>query len=196
MDPVRSYYPEQRRTIAVDVSNLTGGLTPGYTFNVKELMWMLRGGRQPASICESRAAGYHTHLEQAPDWESAGVQWMHKLNQQGKVQEHLVDAALTAFVFRSLLDDDRRKGDSTLVLASGDGNDNHDDPSFIESVLLSLKKGCRVEVWTWRGSCSLRYRWLERCVARFARTSGLKESIFTVHELDKYRDKLEIARGF
>ena len=50
-----------------------------------------------------------------------------------------------------------RNAGRTLVLLTGDGNDNAGRVSFIETVDRALQDGWTVEVWAWRRSTNRRY---------------------------------------
>lgn len=49
----------------------------------------------------------------------------------------------------------------TLVLLSGDGNNNYGKGTFPECAERALQQGWRVEVWAWKGSTNKRYRRLQ-----------------------------------
>ncbi len=62
-----------------------------------------------------------------------------------------------------------RNSGRTLVLLTGDGNDNTGWVSFIDTVERALREGWTVEVWAWRGSTSRQYmdfasEYRSRCV--------------------------------
>jgi hypothetical protein len=53
---------------------------------------------------------------------------------------------------------DRAPFTTTVVLATGDGNDENPFSSFVRAVKACLIQGVRVEIWAWRESCSAKYR--------------------------------------
>ena len=50
----------------------------------------------------------------------------------------------------------QRAASTSVVLATGDGNDDNEHASFIRSVRACLAHGVSVELWAWRASCSKR----------------------------------------
>ena len=82
-----------------------------------------------------------------------------------------------------------RNSGRTLVLLTGDGNDNAGRMSFVDAVDRALQEGWAVEVWAWRGSTSRRYidfareytsrsaqtkvrKWLQRAVGTAPRSAA------------------------
>jgi len=94
--------------------------------------------------------------------------------------EQFVDDALIAQMQRALLDYPR--GGRTMVLVSGDGNDNHGRASFLSVVGNALQMGWNVEVWSWRCSCSRRYRELQAVYGG--------QGVFKLFFLDNVREQV------
>jgi hypothetical protein len=69
--------------------------------------------------------------------------------------ESFVDDALIAQMLMTIAGEEKPH---TLVLLTGDGNDNNGRASFVGVVTIALKKHWTVEVWAWRASVSSRYK--------------------------------------
>jgi len=72
-------------------------------------------------------------------------------------------------------------GSTTLVIATGDGNDNDSLTSFPKTVFAAVQAGMRVEIWSWASSRSKNYK---KIVDHF--TDGR----VTLHDLDPYFSKI------
>eukprot|EP00617_Octactis_speculum_P018671 CAMPEP_0185751992 /NCGR_PEP_ID=MMETSP1174-20130828/10765_1 /TAXON_ID=35687 /ORGANISM="Dictyocha speculum, Strain CCMP1381" /LENGTH=152 /DNA_ID=CAMNT_0028429223 /DNA_START=54 /DNA_END=512 /DNA_ORIENTATION=- len=59
----------------------------------------------------------------------------------------------------------------TLVLLTGDGNENSGRASFVELVDQALMAGWNVEVWSWRRACSRKYVEFQKQYAETGRYS-------------------------
>lgn len=121
---------------------------------------------QHATFAYWRAQGYKTHVAER--------------SSSGK--EQFVDHGLIAEMLHSVIN---HQGEGrTLILVSGDGNDNGDanGPSFHTVVRQAIRSGWKVEVWSWRANCSRRYRQLASEMA--------DNPHFSLNYLDNYRDEL------
>eukprot|EP00729_Bicosta_minor_P007243 gene7243-14699_t len=96
-------------------------------------------------------------------WKSAGysVKWDPRYG-----SEHNVDEALQAQIWKALSKRfDTATSVHTLVLLTGDGNQNGGASSFPDCIEAAMTNGWRVEVWCWRRKSSKVYE-------RFARDSS------------------------
>ncbi len=122
-------------------------------------------------------------------WQKAGYKvYLHPLNADGK--ESVVDSSLIAEITIHLGNIERQRRVSasvsssmdTLVLLTGDGNDNQGNASLFATVQHALDLGWNVELWCWRLSASKNYR---RLADQYA-SSGR----FVLRFLDNYRDEI------
>ena len=81
----------------------------------------------------------------------------------------------------AISDDPEQYGRHTIVIASGDGNTENVDASFVDVAERAAMKGCRVEVWSWQGCLSNQFK---RTAARF------QDSRISTHFLDDYEDSI------
>jgi hypothetical protein len=96
-------------------------------------------------------------------------------------KEHLVDNALIAEIQRSLITfQSPPHPQHTLVLLTGDGNNNDGMVSFYEVVNLALMQGWKVELWTWKLALSKNYF---NYLNSYSGTGNFK-----IFYLDDYRD--------
>lgn len=107
-------------------------------------------------------------------WEQAGYE-VHTFPRNGAHggREFGVDDMLHAKVFHQIhlanLEDSKRKKKGqnsktvhTLVLLTGDGNDNSGRTTFVDTVKIALEYGWRVELWSWKTSLNRAYKDLAR----------------------------------
>ena len=93
----------------------------------------------------------------------------------GKSTEQTIDDVLHAQILHTTT---KKFGDErTLILLTGDGNDNHGRTSFVEDCDTALRSGWRVEVWTWKSSTS----------KNFIKFSEKYPGDFSIYYLDEYR---------
>jgi hypothetical protein len=101
-------------------------------------------------------------------WEQAGYE-VHTFPRTGAHggREFGVDEMLHSKVFHQIhlanLEDNKRKAQSsktahTLVLLTGDGNDNSGRTTFKDTVEIALGYGWRVELWSWKHSLSRAFK--------------------------------------
>ena len=112
-------------------------------------------------------------------WEQAGFRTRDLQRDSRTRKENGVDEILHSFLYKSIAQAER--GDlipnqqqqhqqyrqhqpqrvnmlqHTLVIVSGDGNDNDGCTNFVEIAHHAACKGMRVEVWAWRRNCSYRF---------------------------------------
>jgi len=81
----------------------------------------------------------------------------------------------------AISDDPEQYGRHTIVIASGDGNTENVDASFVDVAERAAMKGCRVEVWSWQGCLSNQFR---RKAARFP------DERISMHFLDDYEESI------
>jgi len=111
-------------------------------------------------------------------WQKAGYKVHTSVRPQGH-KEQFVDEACVAMVLREVV---WRPQPATIVLLTGDGNDNDGRPSFFDAVAAALFRGWRCEVWSWKSGLNARYRALERAYKDTDRCS--------FHFLDDVRAKI------
>lgn len=81
-------------------------------------------------------------------WEHAGFRIKICNFEKG---EDLVDEFLHAQAMNIVMErHGDRPGENTLVLCTGDGNDNHGFSNFVNVARNSARMGWRVEVWSWQ----------------------------------------------
>lgn len=131
----------------IDIAQMTDRLVRGRTCCVK----VVAGSMPPvgANIWEQYAElGYHVRL---------GVRGSVPGECNVK-KEVFVDDALHASISKILLDSDVvRHSRRTIILCTGDGNDNEGANNFPFLVHAALEHGFSVEVYAWRASCSTKY---------------------------------------
>lgn len=122
-------------------------------------------------------------------WERVGYKvYLHPFSSEGK--ESVVDSSLIAEITIHLgnIDRQRSKGPSkegildTLVLLTGDGNNNQGNASLFATVEHALGAGWNVELWCWRLSASKNYR---RLADQYSSSGRFRLSF-----LDNYRDEI------
>jgi hypothetical protein len=116
-----------------------------------------RNVREKVVFGSRTATSVNNHAENGiwEKWESLQyrVAWATRVN-----GEEFVDNALISEIQRSLLTYPSPPHPShTLVLLTGDGNDNNGQASFYGVVQSALLQGWKVELWAWRCSCSKNY---------------------------------------
>ena len=120
----------------------------------QKLAKVVEGGRQ---VEERWVVGSGSHSPLQHMWKSAGytVKWDPRYG-----SEHNVDEALQAQIWKALSKEYSTTATSpqhTLVLLTGDGNQNGGASSFPDCIQAAMQKGWRVEVWCWRRKSSKVY---------------------------------------
>ena len=168
--------------VAVDISNTLIGRGK---INPKNLLDMVRDGRDVVDALAigsySRSTTYEKALQKFSHWSSH--LWRLKLMERTRDnKEKGVDEGLVAELSMTLLRDQETFG-RTIVIVTGDGNENDGNPSFIEVAKLALDSGWFVELWSWSNKLSSNYK-----------TSFFKQYLdqgkFKVLELDKHKKNL------
>jgi hypothetical protein len=182
--------------VFVDVSNVMiasqfrkggGGRFFNCRLNYDRLHELVVGLRTPKTL-EARGSV-------SSDTETLFEGWRHlgynlQLARRDKGQpEQFVDASLVAEMQSVIL---RRSNHETktMVLISGDGNNNNNCANFRETVCAALDHGWHVEVWAWEHSCNSVYK-------RFAAGSGLtreEHDRFKLCYLDPFRDHVTFVK--
>ena len=114
-------------------------------------------------------------------WEHAG--WKHRLLQKVNGKEQAVDDVLHCSMYQLLADPVLSFAEPrTLVLLTGDGNDNDGRTTFLDVVQKALLHNVhglkwRVHLWAWKAGLSAVYK-------------KLKDPNFKIFYLDDYRDEL------
>lgn len=112
-------------------------------------------------------------------WKEAGFQ-VHAFNRTPGHGEVLIDDGLLSMINETIA---QHSGQShTLVLLTGDGNDNQGRASFPKSVDLALRHGWKVEMWSWRQCTHGRYRKMQQEYAGYGQ--------FSLNYLDEFRDHI------
>lgn len=99
----------------------------------------------------------------------------------GRMVEQAVDEMLHLKIANATLDYDPPQ---TLVLATGDGKTSDFDTSFPEQARRAIKRGWKVEVWSWQGQ-------LSRAWQRLA----AEQSCVKVRALDPFYYSLTFVKG-
>ena len=162
--------------VFVDDSNIAiGAMEQGRAVQVPALARALHRGRHVvAKHVAGSGPGKAAHWAQ---WRREGYA-VHEEARHGK--EAFVDDVLGAQIAAALSRRWPDGGTRVLVLATGDGNDNHGRASFPDHVQSALlQEGWHVELYTWRRSTSATYH-------RFAREYG-RTGRFKIHYLDEFR---------
>jgi hypothetical protein len=124
----------------------------------------LDGSKQPAFIRNWQKLGYDVRVQER---RGGSEQFLDEVL--------IVAMQQTMLKFGSSRPDQKQR---TLVLLSGDGNNNDDHTSFAETVETALGQGFFVEIWAWKHSASRVY------------TKSFKENYggsFTVRFFDEFR---------
>jgi len=194
--------PEMRRHIFVDNSNVFIGAqnkdrnSTDYTIriNAKELASILECGASSSLTTfaspDSRSLAATRVVAGSKPPANSGI-WVHWEDTGFKVKicsrdvdtgaEDLVDDFLHAQALGAVLKrHDDEAGTNTLVLCTGDGNDNKGFTSFLDVAEHTARMGWRVEIWSWSWACSRKFR-------------ALSEKIpdrVSVHYLDAYESRV------
>jgi len=93
-------------------------------------------------------------------------------------QETSIDTVCCAAILQCIMDHQNDAMGHTLVLATGDGNDNNGVNSFTKCVKSAVANGIRVEVWAWKNSCN----------QIFKKIAKDNPGLVSVHFLDHHRN--------
>ena len=110
-------------------------------------------------------------------WQESGFTYHLFIRADGAGEQN-IDDTLISMAYEALLDYDHR----TMVLVTGDGNDNHGRASFYKLVVQTLKKGWDVELWSWENSLNSRYLKLK--------DENPGPGKLHIRYLDEFRDKI------
>ena len=160
--------------VFVDYSNIASH--SGVRVSCKRLNDVVVGLRQ---ACDRVLVGsYVGEEEKLEDWRELGYQVHMKRRPEG-AGEQFVDDALIAQMLNTLISHTGQdNSDKTLVLLSGDGNDNEGRVSFrdvVERAVFDFK--WNVEVWCWKASCARTYRELQEIASGQMRVCYLDASL-------------------
>eukprot|EP00939_MAST-03C_sp_MAST-3C-sp1_P004696 g4696.t1 len=134
------YYGAQRDGGQLDDEKLIREVEKGHNIDTRFLV-----GSSPKG---------HKHRKYNP-WKSRGYRVVaHKLRPQEKEQG--VDSQLVAEMYKVLFHG-TPSHNSTLILLSGDGNDNGGCASIYEAACKAIELNWRVIVYTWRRGCNRKY---------------------------------------
>lgn len=181
--------------VFVDNSNIYLGaqLTPGTEgqsnrdFSVRLKVSALAGAVVNSRCCRNRVVfGSKPPANNAvwTKWRDAGFR-VHAFDRVPNRGEVLVDDGLLSMINEAIA---QHSGQShTLVLLTGDGNDNHGRASFAKSVELALRHGWKVEVWAWKLSTNSKYRDMQTAYANYGS--------FSLNYLDEFRDHITFQQA-
>jgi hypothetical protein len=161
--------------VFVDYSNIASH--SGVRVSCKRLNDIVVGLRQ---ACDRVLVGSYVgeEEEKCEDWRELGYQVHMKRRPEG-AGEQFVDDALIAQMLNTLISHTGQdNSDKTLVLLSGDGNDNEGRVSFrdvVEQAVFDFK--WNVEVWCWKSSCARTYRELQEITPAQMRVCYLDASL-------------------
>lgn len=155
---------------------------PSIRLQIPALVGLVEGGRTCVDrlVFGSSTTASNPQLVRA--WENLDytVHLAHRLPGQG---EQFVDDAIIAQINNAVLKFQTPPNPQhTLILMTGDGNQNLGRTNFLDCVDNALRRGWKVEVWSWRASTSRKY-------LEMAQHYG-KEGVFKVVYLDSYRESI------
>eukprot|EP01038_Epipyxis_sp_PR26KG_P006452 gene6452-8875_t len=190
--------PEGRRHIIVDNSNIFLNIPKPSSdpsekpprINVKNLVEIIRG---TASFLLTNDEGKRVVAGSSPPpsnhpncmwklWEHEGFKVRKSQRDHDSHKEEYVDGYLVGEAYSLVGDcEDDAHGFNTMVVLTGDGNNNDGNASFIKVLIHAASKGWRVEVWSWKSSCSSKY---------ISLSYGIPDGRFSIHYLDDYSDRI------
>lgn len=135
-------------------------------------------------LCGSAREGNERDQRMWQPWRDANYEVDIEVRHPG-AGEQGVDDRIHAAALRTA--SKRFNDDRTLIIVTGDGNDNHGRTTFPEVVNAALQGGWVVEMYTWRHSCS-------RKLLDFARNYA-QTGRFRLHFLDMWADELIVPRN-
>ena len=135
-------------------------------------------------LCGSAREGNERDQRMWQPWRDANYEVDIEVRHPG-AGEQGVDDRIHAAALRTA--SKRFNDDRTLIIVTGDGNDNHGRTTFPEVVNAALQQGWVVEMYTWRHSCS-------RKLLDFARNYA-QTGRFRLHFLDMWADELIVPRN-
>ena len=145
---------KQNRATRVNLARVTSLMESGGTGNANVRVGMrVVGG-------SLTLAGRHLWKKYEELGYKLRVHWRNR--ETGK--EDCVDTVLHSAIQSCILTciQERTAGNTTLVIGTGDGNDNGGLESFPRLVIAAVRAGINVEIWSWREALSQRYRALAR----------------------------------
>jgi hypothetical protein len=169
--------------IFIDFSNLMAGAPS--ILNLHEVHDLILNDRTPGKLVCYGSEPANVRPNNRVYWQTTWNNWrdigyyVHVSHRAEGVGEELVDDGLVAQMQRLILGN--LSPGQTLVLVTGDGNDNDCRPSFLSAVQHALRFGWRVELWSWKAGCSGQYKRLADA------TEGGR---FSIHYLDEHRSKI------
>ena len=135
-------------------------------------------------LCGSAREGNERDQRMWQPWRDANYEVDIEVRPPG-AGEQGVDDRIHAAALRTA--SKRFNDDRTLIIVTGDGNDNHGRTTFPEVVNAALQQGWVVEMYTWRHSCS-------RKLLDFARNYA-QTGRFRLHFLNMWAGELIVPRG-
>ena len=166
--------------VFVDLSNVTR-LPPGppeHRLSEAGLVTLLERGREArmgARVVVGSVEREENKQRVLDAWHAAGASWKVALELRQVGQgETFVDEKLHASILNCVMREELQRGPArmrdeeaegdgpTLILVSGDGNQNDGGSSFPECCAYALELGWRVEVWSWAEKTSSAFKRLRR----------------------------------
>ena len=135
-------------------------------------------------LCGSAREGNERDKRMWQAWKEANYDVDIEVRRAGAGEQAVDDRIHAAALFTA---SKRFEDDRTLILVTGDGNDNHGRTTFPEVVNAALQGGWVVEMYTWRHSCS-------RKLLDFARNYA-QTGRFRLHFLNMWAGELIVPRG-
>ncbi len=180
--------PELRRHVIIDNSNLFisaqnrgGRHDPSVRINPKVLGRLFGGveGKTGTRLVAGSKPPAKGKIWQV--WENAGYRVKVCSRDVDTGAEDLVDEFLHAQAMNAVMAHAQdRPGENTLVLCTGDGNENHGFSNFVDVARNTAKMGWRVEIWSWRHSISRKYQQL----------ANEHRGRLSIHYLDEFEDQI------
>ena len=165
LKPKHGHYASREQVhVIVDLSNITAGARNmsrpdedrSITLNVAELLQVVIHGRV---LDESLCVGSYPKEDdpQWAEWRANGVRTDFVLPVKDK--EDRVDETLHAGMMDMILGNKDSARNRTIILLSGDGNDNHGrKTTFPRCLQYALDFGYKVEVWSWKACTASVYK--------------------------------------
>jgi len=180
--------PELRRHVIIDNSNLFisaqnrgGRHDPSVRINPEVLGRIFGGveGKTGTRLIAGSKPPAKGKIWQV--WENAGYRVKVCSRDVDTGAEDLVDEFLHAQAMNAVMAHAQdRPGENTLVLCTGDGNENHGFSNFVDVARNTAKMGWRVEIWSWRHSISRKYQQL----------ANEHHGRLSIHYLDEFEDQI------
>eukprot|EP00047_Mylnosiga_fluctuans_P003452 m.229165 g.229165 ORF g.229165 m.229165 type:complete len:591 (-) comp11866_c0_seq1:339-2111(-) len=148
--------------IYIDYSNICiGARALGFAIGIGNLIRLLEDGRE--NRCANREM-IGSEIDGRTATRAGTMGYNVRSYPRLHRKESLVDDKMHAQILLAIADRDRYPAPQTLILVTGDGNDNsgHGNTSFPKCAQLALSSSWQVEVWSWKQSLSAVYSEMAR----------------------------------